>query len=75
MSNYAIKLNLKNTTGVERSKLAAKSYLTSLKAKVDQRDIEKLTDVPINLSKLRNIIKKKVAKKIIIIMINYLESK
>ena len=63
MSNYAIKLNLKNTTGVERSKLAAKSYLTSLKAKVDQRDIEKLTDVPINLSKLRNIIKKKVAKK------------
>ena len=63
MSNYAIKLNLKNTTGVERSKLAAQSYLASLKAKIDQRDIEKLTDVPINLSKLRNIIKKKVAKK------------
>ena len=63
MSNYAIKLNLKNTTGVERSKLAAQSYLASLKAKVDKRNIEKLTDVPINLSKLRNIVKNKVAKK------------
>ena len=32
LSNYATKLDLKNTTGADTSKLAAKSDLASLKA-------------------------------------------
>ena len=33
--NYARKTDLKNTTGIDTSKLAAKSDLASLKAEVD----------------------------------------
>ena len=42
LSNYATKLDLKNATGVDTSKLAAKSDLASLKAEVDKIDVDKL---------------------------------
>ena len=42
MSNYAIKADLKNATGIDTSKLVAKSNLVSLKAEVDGVDVDKL---------------------------------
>ena len=42
MSNYATKLDLKNVTGADTSKLAAKSDLASLKAELDKIDVDKL---------------------------------
>ena len=63
MSNYATNLHLKNDTGIDTSKLAAKSDLASLKTEVDRIDIEKLKTVPIDLSKLSNLVKNEVDKK------------
>ena len=48
--NYATKTDLKNATGIGTSKLAAKSDLASLKAEVDNLDIDKLVPVPVDLS-------------------------
>ena len=42
LSNYATKADLKNATGINKSKLAAKCDLVSLKAEVDKLDIDKL---------------------------------
>ena len=53
LSNYATKSDLKNATGTDTSKLAAKSDLVSLKAEVDKLDIDKLKNVPTNLSNLK----------------------
>ena len=63
LSNYATKLDLENESGVDTSKLAAKSDLASLKAEVDKIDIDKIKTVPIDLSKLSNVLKNKVVKK------------
>ena len=63
LSNYVTKLDLKNATGVDTSKLAAKCNLASLDAKVDKIDVGKLKAVPIDLSKLSNVDKKEVIKK------------
>ena len=41
LSNYAIKADLKNTTGVDTSKFAKKVDLPSLKSEVDKFDINK----------------------------------
>ena len=57
LSNYAIKANLKNATGIHTSKLAEKSDL------VDNLGIGKLTPVPIDLSKLSDVVKNDVVKK------------
>ena len=54
LSNYATKADLKNATGIDTSKLAAKSDLVSLKAEVDKLDIGKLKNVPTNLSNLKS---------------------
>ena len=62
MFNNATKLDLKNPTGVDTSKLAAKSGLTSLKAKVDEIDLSKLENVFTDLSKLSSVVKNGVVK-------------
>ena len=67
LSNYAIKRDLKNTTGTDTSKLAAKSDLASLKAKTDKLDIEKLVHVPVVLNKLNGVVKNEVLKKLFVI--------
>ena len=41
LSNYAMKSNLKNATGVDTSEFAKKVDLTSLKSNVDKLDIDK----------------------------------
>ena len=60
--DYATKDDLKNATGIDTSKVAAKSALVSLKAEVDKLDIEKLIPVPADLSKLSDVVKFDVTK-------------
>ena len=56
LSNYATKTDLKNAIVNDPSKLALKSNLLSLKAKVGKTDVSKLKLVPADLSKLRNLV-------------------
>ena len=63
LSSYATKTDLKNATGVDTSKLAAKPDLASLKAKVDKIDVDKLKTVPVDLSKLSNVGNNEVIKR------------
>ena len=57
MSNYATKIDLKNVTHFDTSIFALKTNLASLKTKVDKLDIEKLVPVPVDLSKLSDVVK------------------
>ena len=52
LSNYPTKADIKNRTGIDTSKLAAKFDLASLKAEVDKIDVDKLKNVSTNLSNL-----------------------
>ena len=63
LSNYATKTNLKKVTHVDVSSFALKSDLASLKPEVDKLDIDKLAPVPVDLSKLSDVIKNDVIKK------------
>ena len=63
MPNYATKADLKLATGIDISKLAAKSDLDSLKAEVDKLNIAKLVPLPVDLSKLNDVVKNDVVKK------------
>ena len=56
LSNYAINYDLKNATGIDTSKLAAKSDLASLKAEMDKLDTDKLVSVTVELSKLNEVV-------------------
>ena len=58
LSNYATKTDLKNVTHVDTSSFALKTNLASLKTEVDKLDIDKLAPVPVDLSKLSDIVKK-----------------
>ena len=53
LSNYATKSDLKHATGIDTSKLAAKSDPVSLKTEVDKVDVEKLINIPTNLGNLK----------------------
>ena len=63
LSNYATKTDLKNVTHVDTSSFALKTNLASLKTEVDKLDIDKLAPVPVDLSKLSNVVKNDVVKK------------
>ena len=63
LSNYATKADIKNISHVDTSSFALKSNLASLKTEVDKLDIYKLAPVPVDLSKLRNVVKNDVVKK------------
>ena len=54
LSNQTIKLHLKNTTGNDTSRVAAKSDLASLKVEVDKIDIDRLKTVSVDLSNLKS---------------------
>ena len=58
LSNYATKADIKNISHVDTSSFALKSNLASLKTEVDKLDIDKSLTVPVDLSKLSNIVKK-----------------
>ena len=60
LSNYATKTDLKNVTHIDTSSFSLKA---SLETEVDQLDIDKLAPVPVDLSKLSDVVKNDVAKK------------
>ena len=63
LSNYATKADIKNITHVVTSNFASKTSLASIKTEVDKLDISKLKTVPVDLSKLSNVVKNEVIKK------------
>ena len=63
LSNYATKADIKNISHVDTSGFALKTNLASLKTKVDKLDIDKLVLVPVDLSKLSDVVKNGVVKK------------
>ena len=63
LSNYATKADIKNISHVDTSSFALKTNLASLKTEVDKLDIDKLVPIPVDLSKLSDVVKNDVAKK------------
>ena len=55
--NYLTKADIKNISHVDISSFALKPNLASLKTEVDKLGIDKLVPVPIDLSKLSNVVK------------------
>ena len=62
LSSYTTKTDLKNGTDVDVSNFALKQNLASLKSNVDKLDIAKLVPVPVDLSKLSDVVKNDVVK-------------
>ena len=63
LSNYATKADIKNISHVDTSSFALKTNLANLKTEVDKLDIDKLAPVPLDSSKLRDVVKNDVIKK------------
>ena len=63
LSNYATKDDIRNITHVDTSSFTLKTNLANLKTEVDKLDIDKLATVPVDLSKLSNVVKNDVVKK------------
>ena len=64
LSNYATKTDISH---VDTSSSALKTNLASLKTEVDKLDIDKLVPIPVDLSKLIDVVKNDVVKKMYII--------
>ena len=65
LSNCTAKTDLKNLSHVDVSSFALKSNLASLKAEVDKLDIDKLVPIPVDLSKLSDVVKKSEYNKLV----------
>ena len=65
LSNYAtkLKIDIKNISHVDNSSFALKTNLAALKTEVDKLGIDKLVPVPVDLSKLSDVVKNDVVKK------------
>ena len=63
LTNYATKTDLKNITHFDVSSFASKTKLAALKTEVDKIDADKLKTVPVDLTKLSNVVKNEVVKK------------
>ena len=63
LSNYATKTDLNNVSHVGVSSFALKYNLASLKTEVDKLDIDKLVPIPVDLSKLSDVVNNDVVKK------------
>ena len=63
LSNYATKADIKSISHVDTSSFALKTNLANLKTEVDKLDIDKLAPVPVDLSKLSDVVKNDVVKK------------
>ena len=62
LSNCATRTDLKNVTHIDTSSFALKTNLASLKTEVDKFDIDKLVPIPVDFSKLSDVIKNVVKK-------------
>ena len=71
LSNYATKTDIKNVTHVDSSSFVLKANLASLKTEINKLYIGKLAPVPVDLSKLSDVVKNDVVKKKLF-MINWL---
>ena len=69
LSNYATKTDIKNISHVDTSSFALKTNLANLKTEVDKLD--KSAPVSVDLSKLSDVVKNDVVKKLC--MINWLQ--
>ena len=58
LSNYATKTDIKNILHIDTSGFALKLNLANLKTEIDKLDINKLVPVPVDLSKLSDVVKK-----------------
>ena len=65
MSNYATKTDIKKISHIDTSNFASISNLASLKTEVGKLDIDKLVPVPVDLSKISDVVKNDVVKKIV----------
>ena len=65
LSNYATKEDIKNISHVDKSNFALKSNLANWKSEVDKLDIDKLKPVPVDLSKLSDVVKNDVVKNVV----------
>ena len=65
LSNYATKTYLENMTHLDDSRFALKTNLATLKTEVDKLDIDKLAPVPVDLSKLSDVVKNDVVQKVV----------
>ena len=63
LSDYATKVDIKNILHGNTSSFALKTNLASLKTEVGKLDIDKLVPVPVDLSKLSDVVKNDVVKK------------
>ena len=63
LSNYATKGDIKNITHVDTSSFALKINLANVKTEVDKLNVDKLSTIPVDLSKLSNVVKNDVVKK------------
>ena len=62
LSNYATS-DIKNISHVDTSSFTLKTNLANLKTEVDKLDIDKLVPLPVDLSKLSDVVKNNVVKK------------
>ena len=62
LSNYATKTDIKNILHVDTLSSSLKSNLASFKTEVDKFAIDKLVPVPIDLSKLTDVVKNNIKK-------------
>ena len=67
LSSYATKTDIRNISHVDTSSFALKPNLASLKTEVDKLGIDKLVPVPIDLSKLSDVVKMMLLKKLCMI--------
>ena len=67
LSNYATKTDIKNISHVDTSSFALKTNLSSLKTEVDKLDIEKIAPIPVDLSKISDVVKMMLLKEMYII--------
>ena len=63
LSNYATKEEIKNISHADTSSFALKTNLANLKTADDKLDIDKLVPIPVDLSKLIDLVKNDVVKK------------
>ena len=63
MTNYTTKKDINDITHIDTSNFALKTNLSSLKTEVDKLDIDKLATIPVDLSKLSNVVKNDVVEK------------
>ena len=65
LPNYATKADIKNISHVDTSSFALKTSLTNLNTEVEKLDIDELMPVPVDLSKLSDVVKNDVVKKVV----------